>query len=69
MPAPTHWHPVLNRWHDQTGIAHLLHPDGETARPLCGAKLTTATLGGGFTDPRDAGAHPCRNCQRIAATH
>lgn len=54
------WYPAINRWHDQTGIAHLIKEDGGAA---CGSRLT---LGGGFAKASDAGTHECRQCARIA---
>jgi hypothetical protein len=55
------WYPAMNRWSDQTGTAHLLS-DGETAKPLCGAKVYS--LGGGFKNAADAGCRECLICKR-----
>lgn len=59
---PLTWHSAMNRWHDQTGIAHLMNAQGAA---LCGAR--PHSLGGGFTRAEDGGAHACEACQRIAA--
>lgn len=57
---PQRWYPVMNKWSDQTGIAHLLDPDAEVAKPWCGVKVYA--LGGGFTEPRENGCYPCQRC-------
>lgn len=54
------WHPVVNKWRDQTGIAHLLNKSGSAA---CGAKAFA--FGMGFADPQEAGANKCKRCERI----
>jgi hypothetical protein len=58
-----YWYPVMTRWSDQTGVAHLL-ADGPVAKPLCKAKAYN--LGGGFERAEDAGCHPCLRCLKIA---
>jgi hypothetical protein len=55
------WYPAMNRWHDQTGVAHVMSDDG---LPICGAR--PYSLGGGFSAPLDSGAHPCKRCEKIA---
>lgn len=63
-PQPTLWYPVMNRWHDQTGISHAEHP-GPTLRPLCGATFS-GTLGGGTHDPENQhGTQKCPRCLSI----
>lgn len=59
------WAPAMNRWHDQTGVAHYLVTDDGIARPLCGAN--PFTLGGGFQRAADAGAYECRRCAKALA--
>ena len=50
------WAPAMNRWRDQTGIAHVVHDGGA----LCGAR--PFDTGGSFASARDAGCNPCRRC-------
>lgn len=56
------WHPAMNRWHDQTGIAHYLVNDKGTAKALCGAR--PYSFGGGFTAAKDSGSHACEKCEK-----
>jgi hypothetical protein len=59
------WYPAMNKWSDQTGIAHLISPKSVTVRPLCGAR--PYGIGGGFPTAGEAGCQPCPNCLRIQA--
>lgn len=54
------WHPAMNRWHDQTGIAHVM---GDNGAAICGAN--PFSLGGGFERAEDGGAHECRRCAAV----
>lgn len=53
------WVASINRWHDQTGVAHVATDSGL----LCGAR--PYSTGGGYRAAEDTGAHECRNCRRI----
>ena len=53
------WAASLNRYHDQTGIAHVVH-DGGT---LCGAR--PFDMGGSFSSAAATGCHECRRCRAI----
>ena len=56
----THWWaPAVNRWRDQTGIAHVVHGGGM----LCGAR--PYTCGGSFATPEETGARACKRCKAI----
>lgn len=60
------WAPAMNRWHDQTGVAHVVHNNGM----LCGAR--PYSCGGSFQSAAEAGAKECQRCRAIldrAATH
>ena len=52
------WTPSLNRWHDQTGVAHAVHDGGA----MCGSK--PYSTGGSFRTAEAAGARECRRCRR-----
>lgn len=58
------WFPSINKWCDQTGIAHLLSSRSKVARPLCGAR--PFTLGGGFLVAEAAGCTECQECRKRA---
>ena len=53
------WTPAINRWHDQTGIAHAVHNGGL----LCGAR--PFSTGGSFETAAAGGAKECRRCRAI----
>lgn len=53
------WAPAMNRWRDQTGIAHVVYDGGA----LCGANPFSS--GGSFHSAAAAGAQECRRCRRI----
>lgn len=53
------WAPAMNRYSDQTGVAHAVHGGGA----LCGAK--PYSMGGSFRTAEEAGCHECKRCQAI----
>lgn len=53
------WAPSLNKWHDQTGIAHVVFDGGA----LCGSKPYSS--GGSFPTPEAGGAKACRRCTAL----
>jgi hypothetical protein len=55
------WHPAMNKWRDQTGIAHVL--EGDPATPICGGRAFS--FGGGFSTAQAGGAFECRRCRRV----
>ena len=57
--TPVWWTPAVNRWRDQTGIAHAVHNGGM----LCGAAPYSS--GGSFASPEQAGAQACKRCLKI----
>lgn len=53
------WAPAINRWHDQTGVAHVVYEGGS----LCGAN--PYSTGGSYRSVAETGAKACRRCQKI----
>lgn len=53
------WAASLNRYHDQTGIAHVVHDGGA----LCGAR--PFSMGGSFQSAEATGCLECRRCRDI----
>lgn len=53
------WAPAMNRWRDQTGVAHVVHNGGM----LCGAR--PFSCGGSFETAAAAGAQECKRCRAI----
>lgn len=53
------WAPAVDRWHNQTGVAHAVFEGGA----LCGA--APFSTGGSFPSAEQGGAHECRRCRKI----
>ena len=53
------WAPAIDRWHNQTGIAHAVYEGGA----LCGA--VPFSTGGSFATAGQGGAQECRRCRKI----
>lgn len=57
--TPVWWAAAINRWHDQTGVAHIVHEGGA----LCGAR--PFSLGGSYPSAKATGCQECRRCRAI----
>ena len=53
------WAASMNRWRDQTGIAHVVHDGGA----LCGAQ--PFDMGGSYPNAAATGCHECRRCRTM----
>lgn len=53
------WSASLNRWRDQTGIAHVVHGGGT----LCGAR--PFSMGGSYTSAAETGCQECKRCRKL----
>lgn len=53
------WAASMNRWRDQTGIAHVVHDGGA----LCGAK--PFSMGGSYPSAEATGCKECKRCRNI----
>lgn len=51
------WTASMDRWHNQTGVAHIVHNHGA----LCGSK--PFSTGGSYSSAESTGARECRRCR------